>query len=135
MLFLLLLELFLVLYPSLSSLVSLSSSTTFLCNTLPCVASVCKVLAKAVSSHYSFEISSVSNWLRRNWFYCSSEAGSDCAPSLTYSVCIKRAEYVQIHWESASPKAAPSHRDKCVFALCYSWKVLCIIITSFLHKI
>lgn len=54
---------------------------------------------------------------------------SDCAPSLTYSVCTRCAEYVEIHWEWTLPKAGPFHKDKWVL---YTCSVL--VLKSSLHQ-
>lgn len=110
------LELFLVLYPSISSPLSLSSPATFLHSILPVSLrkfwpKLChlitylrffqfQIVCKTTASPVSLKQHQIVHHVWHN------------------SVCIRLAEYVQIHWEQASPKATPSHRDKWVSYVC-----------------
>lgn len=106
----------------------------FLYNTLPRTVWVFKVLVKAVSPYYPFEISSVSNWLQVKWFCCSSKKKGQIVHQVRH---ILYAPDVQNMWRSIGNEHYLKQalfteiNECCTLALCYSWKVLCIKITSY----
>lgn len=132
--FVILLELFLVLYPSISSLVSLTSPAAFSHSILPCVLWVCKsfgqgcVTSLPIWDFFSFKLFARQLILLYLWNNTRLSTKSDI---ILYASDLQNMCRSTGNRHHLKQPLLTEIKDCLMFALCYSWKVLCIKITSY----